>query len=384
MTGRPRVMTVVTNADRSGAPIHALQVMAALGESFDYRAVFGERGPLVGDVEALGIPVSVVPGMRSAVSPLRDAAALAGLLALVRRHRPALLHCHSSKAGMLGRLVSGLTGVPVLFTVHGWCWYAARDPAARRAMQALERGLLRASRRQRMIFVADAVRRDGEAALGPLPGRTVWNGVPDRAPVPARVRPRTRFLTAARFAPQKDFATLLRAFEAAAGDTELVVAGEGTDTAAFAEMVARLAPRRGHAVRALGHRRDVAELMEAADAFVLASRWEALPLSIIEAMRAARPVIASAVGGAAELVEPGATGLLVPPGDPAALARALDRLRDPVTRAAMGAAGRLRYDDRFTLAAMAARTGECCRAAIALGRGTGQEAGRWPARSPQG
>ena len=104
------------------------------------------------------------------------------------------------------------------------------------------------------------------------------------------------------------------------------------------------------AVRLAGERDDVGELLAAADLFVLSSRSEGLPLSILEAMAAGLPVVASDVGGVPELVVDGETGLLVPPGDPHALAAAIDRLLDdPDLRRRLGAAGRLRVSEQFDL-----------------------------------
>jgi glycosyltransferase involved in cell wall biosynthesis len=106
----------------------------------------------------------------------------------------------------------------------------------------------------------------------------------------------------------------------------------------------------GDRVALLGDRHDVPALLAGADVFVLASRSEGAPLSILEAMAAGLPVVASDVGGVAELVADGATGLLVPAGEPAALARALARLLDDrALRERMGAAGRARARDRFDL-----------------------------------
>jgi glycosyltransferase involved in cell wall biosynthesis len=107
----------------------------------------------------------------------------------------------------------------------------------------------------------------------------------------------------------------------------------------------------------LGARHDVAELVLAADVLALASRREGLPMVVLEAMRAARPVVATDVGGTGEAVEHETSGLLVPPGDRGALAAALGRvLGDPVLAERLGAAGRVAWRRRFTARRMAAAT----------------------------
>ncbi|HET7499130.1 MAG TPA: glycosyltransferase family 4 protein, partial [Candidatus Eisenbacteria bacterium] len=148
----------------------------------------------------------------------------------------------------------------------------------------------------------------------------------------------------AALAPHKSQTTLLQAAAAAAGAApglRVWIAGEG------ALKEALLAEHRslglGDRVRFLGFREDIVPLLRAADLFVLSSYLEGLGTSVLDAMAAGLPVVATAVGGVPEIVEPEATGLLVPPQDPGALAAAMARLAtDPALRAAMGARGRER------------------------------------------
>jgi glycosyltransferase involved in cell wall biosynthesis len=138
-------------------------------------------------------------------------------------------------------------------------------------------------------------------------------------------------------------------------DLRLAVVGEGHRGR---PLIIKKAEELGIAarVRVLGFRDDVPRVLAGSDLFVLATPSEGLSLAIMEAMAAALPVVATAVGGNPELVEPGITGLLVPAGDAAALARALRELaRDPSRRRAMGRAGRSRVVLEFTAAKMADR-----------------------------
>jgi glycosyltransferase involved in cell wall biosynthesis len=111
----------------------------------------------------------------------------------------------------------------------------------------------------------------------------------------------------------------------------------------------RLEPR----VHLLGNRDDMARCLAASDIFVMASRWEGNPLAVMEAMASGLPVVGTAVGGVPDLVESGQHGILVPPGEPAALARAMEFLcRNPETRRSMGAAARDRASRQFSLQQM--------------------------------
>jgi glycosyltransferase involved in cell wall biosynthesis len=147
----------------------------------------------------------------------------------------------------------------------------------------------------------------------------------------------------------KDPLTLIRALAELGRPGEAVIAGDGPDRPAVEREVRRLGLE--SAVRLAGERDDVAELLAEADLFVLSTRSEGLPLSILEAMAAGLPVVASDVGGVPELVVDRETGFLVPPGDPHALAAAIERLLDdPDLRGRFGAAGRARVSTHFDLA----------------------------------
>jgi glycosyltransferase involved in cell wall biosynthesis len=160
-----------------------------------------------------------------------------------------------------------------------------------------------------------------------------------------------RVLTLARLDGQKGLGTLIEAAERLGGAT-VVIAGEGPDRAALEAEVRRR--RLVDRVVFLGHREDVPALLASCDIFVLPSLFEGLPVSVLEAMAAARPVVATRIPGTDEAVVHGETGMLVPPNDPAALAAALRTLLDDQElRTRMGAAGQQRVTDRFSSVALA-------------------------------
>jgi L-malate glycosyltransferase len=160
-------------------------------------------------------------------------------------------------------------------------------------------------------------------------------------------------LCAARLEPEKGVGVFIRAVDAARQSRPAIrglVAGEGPERPRLERLAA------GSGVELLGVRDDVADLMAAADAVALTSEAEALPMSVLEAMAAARPVIVTDIGGMAEAVVQGETGLLVPAGDAEAAARALVELASDRERAGrMGEAGRARQRERFDGETMVAR-----------------------------
>jgi glycosyltransferase involved in cell wall biosynthesis len=127
-----------------------------------------------------------------------------------------------------------------------------------------------------------------------------------------------------------------------------VVVGDGPERAQLEALAGQLGL--ADRVHLAGHQQDVRPWLAALDVLVLSSDWEGMPNALLEAMAAGLPIVATAVGGVPEVVVDGATGLLVPPGDPSALAEAITRLlRDPDLRRTMGQAGRARVERRFSI-----------------------------------
>ncbi len=161
------------------------------------------------------------------------------------------------------------------------------------------------------------------------------------------------FTCVGRLEPQKNPLMLIRAFAALTdGRAHLVMLGEGSLRDQVADYVREL--RLERRVHLLGKREDIREYLAASDAFVLSSNWEGNPLAVMEAMAAGLPVVATAVGGIPELVQPGEQGFLVPPGDATAFANAMQRLLDePEQRGAMAIAARCHAVRAFNVDRMA-------------------------------
>lgn len=365
-----KVLVLCTNSDEAGAPVHVETLISELRREVDFATVFGEEGPVAARLHARGIPVEVVPEMRSSISPLRDVRAYRALSRHVARIGPDLIHAHSSKAGMLARLLAVSHGRPCLYTVHGWGWRGLGRVGGG-LVYGLERVLALGLPGGRYVYVSRSVEDEAGRVLR-IPrerGRVIYNGVPDLGRRPEPVGP-LRIVMPARVTRAKDHESLVRAFERLDDDTQLILCGGGTDSEAFRADLRRWAPSRHVRVDGLGQREDVPDLLHGAHVFALISHFEALPLSIIEAMSAGKAIVASNVGGVGELIEHGVNGLLVPAGDVGAIAEALRTLRDPETRGRLGAAARATYADRFTAATMSSKLLELYRS---LARGPGND-----------
>ncbi|HEU4669274.1 MAG TPA: glycosyltransferase [Dyella sp.] len=321
-----------------------------------------EAGALAGELDALGVPL-VVCGKR----PGMDLRMLRRLRRAVRDHGTEVLHTHNAAAHYQAVLATpGLSGRRrVINTRHGM---GAGPVAARR--DALYRAAM--GRTDAVVTVCDAARRDA-VARGLVPeSRTVVipNGIRVErfaaAGEPARralreslgVAPGTRLVgTVGRLNWAKDQDGLIRAFarvHATRPDTALVLVGSG-ELRGDLEDRARLEGVAA-AVHFLGDRSDVVQLLQGLDLFVLSSVSEGYSMALLEAAASALPIVATDVGGNAEIVRHGETGMLVPSSDPAALAVTLGALLDaPAMAAELGRAARVWVLEHGSLDTMAAR-----------------------------
>jgi glycosyltransferase involved in cell wall biosynthesis len=355
-----RIAFLISRADEiGGAHIHVRDLSTALrARGVDAIVLTGGQGALVDQLRERRVPVHCLRHLRRAVGPIRAIGALLEIRRLLRELRPELVSTHSTTAGLLGRIAARSLGIPVLFTAHGWgftegrpwsqriaFWLAewAAAPLAARIitvcesdLQAATRGRL--TRRSRLLAIPNAM-PDVKDSL---------RAAPDRSP--------PRIVMVARLSSWKDHPTLLHALAQLVDiEWELELVGDGPlrqDVELLAASL-NIASR----VRFAGFRVDVAERLADAQLFVLATRWEGFPRSILEAMRAGLPVIASDVGGVRESVRVGETGFIVPAGDVDALRDHLKLLLiNPAQRLQMGTAGRMWYESRFSLDRLLAET----------------------------
>lgn len=351
------LLLVCTNADRAGAPLHVLELASGLVKN-DVRvsAVFGEEGSVRDQVEHMGVQTHIIASMRSNIRLIQDARSLRQLKSLILELRPDIVHCHSSKAGMIGRLAAAQLKIPSVYTVHGWGFGKGRKLHLSALVWCVER-ILR-SRTSAYIAVSDADRKLGMRRLGIAGNRiqTIHNGVSSVPAVDPRAFKARSLIMVARNDYPKDYLTLASALSKVSFECAQFV-GARTDELDFKEHIISLARDNASKIQFLGLRDDVPELLEQSSLFVLSSRFEGLPLSIIEAMAKGLPIVATDVGGISELVSHGVNGFLVPPGDSEALAETIEFMfQNPSVRARMGKASLGRYLESFTPETMLGRT----------------------------
>ncbi len=350
-----KILYIITRSEVGGAQAVVLAYLRNLKERVELALVTGEEGFLADEARTLGVSVFVVPSLVPAISPRLDCQATRALYKIIRSYHPDLIHAHSSKAGLLGRLAANLAGVPSIFTAHGFAFAENARPLRRLIAIPSEWAAAKLGRAVIAVSYYDADlalrRRVVQKNLS-----VIHNGIPD---VPFRSSPhdnsQVNIVMVARFAPPKAHELVLRSLKGSPPNFNLWFIGDGpTESQVRAE-----ATTLGLAERTvfMGNRRDVPELLSKAHVFVLASRHEGLPISILEAMRAGLPVVASDVGGVRECVRDHDTGFLVQRNDIEGMRSSLAKLiASPALRQQMGQSGRQLFSTNFTERAMIDKT----------------------------
>lgn len=329
-----------------------LPLMRALRERGHEVVGVSADGRLLEDIRAEGFRVVALPFERS-LSPVAQFRAFRAMLALVRAERPDMVHGHMPISGFLARVAAWVSGVKrIAYTCHGFLFNQPGPWPRRAASFAMEWFAGKITDVHMTVSPEEAVdaRRwwihRGSVAVGNGRDPAVFH--PDAA---ARARIRAEIGTApdrvvvtalSRLVREKGYAELAAAMRDV--DAELWIVGERLASDHGGDIEAALASAGlGARLRRLGYRADIPAVLAASDVFALPSYFEAMPMSVIEAMLTGLPVVSTTVRGPRSQVVDGETGLLVPPREVAPLAAALARLAgDAGLRARMGAAGRAR------------------------------------------
>lgn len=358
-----KVAQIITRSDDiGGAQIHVRDLsLELLKRGIEVHVLAGGSGVFADELQKAGIPVQSVRHLIRPVRPIQDWRAFWELRSLLRALRPDLVATHSSKAGLLGRLAAASLGIPAVFTAHGWAFTDGVPLIPKLFYLAAEKwaGLFTS----RIITVSrhDRLLSEKYRVIPSAKVITVPNGIPDVSFLDVPITNHgdaamPRFVMTARMARPKNHLLLLEALSRIRDcQWELELIGDGPLRPEIEKYIKiwDISSK----INVLGERRDVAERLREAQGFILISDWEGLPLSILEAMRAGLPIIASAVGGIPELVEDGVNGFLIPRGDADVLTERLNRLiNDARLRVRMGIASREKYEREYQLAAMVEQT----------------------------
>lgn len=355
-----KVVHVITRLDFGGAQQNTLHTVAHLDRSrFEPVLVAGEGGDLPAPQ---GVRTVLLSSLVHPVSPPHDLLAFLELTSFLLREKPAVVHTHSSKAGILGRLAAFVAGVPVVVhTYHGFGFHD-RQPALVKALYvAAERLAARLSTAS--VFVSESnvayaaahglVRREDAVLIRSGVRLSDYPSPVDKAKLKMSAgigMHKPLVVSIGNLKPQKnagDFVAVAAKVAAAVPEARFVFIGDGPQRRAF-EAKAFALGLEGR-VLFLGWRKDAAAWLAAADVFVMTSLWEGLPRSLVEAMKSGLPCLCYATDGVTDILKDGVNGMTVPPGDVDGMTERLVRLlqddeRRRILGRAAGAAIGLEFD----------------------------------------
>lgn len=351
------LLYVITKLELGGAQRQLLSLVARLDRNkFNVFLITAKEGLLMLDALALDY-LQVRPSrfLERPINPVKDILALLEIYLFIKRNNINIVHTHSSKAGIVGRLAAALAGCKaIVHTVHGWSFYATQNSILRSLYIVLERSCARFSRR--LIVVSSFDREEGlKRCIGRAEQYCFISYGIDQAEFQTQpeVRERLRREWGLKpgqllvgmigcLKPQKcpeDFLRLAHRFKNVYPDVKFVLVGDGI----LRDRVTRLADELslGTSLILAGWRRDIPEILSAMDVLVLTSLWEGLPIVVLEAAASSRPALVSDTGGIRDFIVEGRTGSLFPPrvvGEACIKLEAL--LKDRALRERIGAVAR--------------------------------------------
>ena len=373
-----RVLHIITRLIVGGAQENTLYT-ASLLDKTRYRVEIlsgpqtGSEGSLIEEARSLDIPLTILPALVRQIQPGLDLRALREMRRILRSGRYEIVHTHSSKAGVIGRLAARLERVPIIVhSVHGWSFHDFMSPLTRQVYIWLERWLATFS--SALIVVTRQDELKGRSARIGQPGQyhLVRSAIPldgfsladfDRAAVRRELQiPEEVFVVGnvGRFSAQKnplDWIKVCGMVAQASPEARFLLVGDGP----LRQEVEEAAERQGIAGRTIftGLRRDAARMMSAMDVFLLTSLWEGLPRVIPQAMAMSLPVVATRADGSIEAIQDDINGFLCTPGDIQSLAQRCIELRnEPLCRAEIGCRARESISGEFDLDKMISQIDE--------------------------
>jgi glycosyltransferase involved in cell wall biosynthesis len=353
-----KVLQLITRLDRGGAPRIFLKLIRGLKEQgIDCVMASGPSQQPEEDPRefsrSIPIPYYPLSHLRRAISPALDILALCEIIALIRRERPTLLHTHTTKAGILGRMAGGMTRTRTIHTPHGHLFYGYFGKRKERLYVALERLAARCCKR--IITISEDERKEYlQRGIGDENKVvTIYNGIEMGRFPGNREKVRAELKIAQRI-PLMGFVGRLERVKGPHLFLEAAMKIENTFPQAHFLMVGD-GPLKGelmnkakgmHHLHLVGHREDIPDVIAALDLLIIPSLNDGFNLAAVEAMASAKPIVATAVGGLPEVVGDG--GVLVGPEDGTMLAQgAIQLINSPDLMKQIGEKGRKRAEALF-------------------------------------
>lgn len=356
-TRKKKILFLITKSNFGGAQRYVYDLATNLpSEDFEVVVAFGGNGPLEAKLQEAKIRTITIHSLQRDVSLAKEIHSFFELSKILHEEKPDILHINSSKAGALGALAGKLAGVPkIIFTAHGWAFNEERSWGQRLILKKIH--WLTVLLSNQTIAVSEEVKRQMNWPFTKNKMVVIYNGrnIPN---LHSREESRTRFMelepqllpyqndfwsmTVAELHPIKRHVAVIEAMGEVAKqfpNIRHLIIGAGGEEEKLRQKIEACHLQEN--VFLLGNIPEAAEFLKAADLFILASRSEAMPYVIIEAMIAGLPIVATRVGGIPEMIESEKSGLLVEPLDNKALTKAIleimnnDSLRTKLAKGAL-------------------------------------------------
>lgn len=359
------LLFVVTKLELGGAQKQLLELVRFLDkERFNLFLFTAQEGLLVEEAAGIkGLTLKKSKSLERSINPLKDIVAFWEIFWFIKSKRISVVHTHSSKAGILGRLAAELAGVKyILHTVHGWPFHQHQDRFRKNLFLCLERFATKFTDiiavvsdwdkekgLQNRVGVASSYRR---IYYGIDYGNFTRRGSQEKIKQGLGLLPEDLVISnISCFKPQKAIADFVRVAHLICQripQAKFILIGDGVLRRKIEKLIRQLKLEKQ--VILFGWRRDIPQILSATDVYLLTSLWEGLPISVLEALAAACPVIATDTGGVREIIKEGENGFLVSPGDVEKIAqRLMILLQDSRLRKDMGQRARDSLSRNFYL-----------------------------------
>ena len=345
-----KICYIITTSEFGGATKNVYYLARHFAKQHEVHVIAGDRLWLADEAIAAGYTFHELPSIVKPIAPIKDFVAVIATTRLFHKIKPDIVHCHSSKTGLIGRVSAKLLQIKTVFTAHGWATLKSYGKLRTLVYLTIEKFAAYLTDCMVCISTSDMILAKELFACKSF--ELVYNGLPDTDLLVTNrnLTLPLRLCMVARFNHPKTPDVAVAAVELLKSRgiiMQLTFIGIGPDIdkmkADFEQSIA------AEQIILFGETAEVERELLNFDVFLLSTKWEGLPISIIEAMRASLPVVASNVGGIPDLIVPGITGYIFPSGDVARLADVLETLNNNRELLALfGTNGRERYKRYFS------------------------------------
>lgn len=353
-----KIVQIITLSEPfGGAQMVLYNIVERLRHKHEIFLIIGEEGRLTNELRKIGINCIIVESLQRKISISKDIKAYFEIKEILQKINPDIVSSHSSKAGLLARIVCHTLKLPNVFTAHGWSFTPGVSRKSRIIFLFLEK--IAGFFTDHIITVSEFDKQLASInrIVKPEKIKVIHNGAPDLYSFKAKDNNHNiKGVMVARFQFQKDHSTLFMALSILKEKKiHIDLIGDGPKENEMKALAKQLDIE--NMLTFHGTRQDVPNFLNSADFFLLITNFEGLPLSICEAMSCGLPIVASDVGGIKEMVNHSENGYLIPRGSVSCLAESLDKLiSNPLEREKMSKKSRSIYEEKFSIDQMVALT----------------------------